>query len=501
VHLAITPRILSFLEFTLITVTVLTGPPGSGKSTQMMHETADEPAKYIWACPIIDLIVEQSPRLRELAPDASVMEIHGEAKLKGSVGKAIAGLPSLCAANEHVVALVTHEGLLDADPAAFAGWHVRIDETPNSIGSGVFKISRSVDLLRAHYALETIDMDGWSRVSPLVPEINWSHLKGDDFAAKLTNFHKLAGRKSGLFVNITNWDQARTQQVEWISVWTPAELAGCASVTFTGAGYFGSLTHKVTEVLYGDEVKFIRRPANNSVRSGQPKVRLHYFCDAHIGTTTFWSQSEGRWPLVKICDWLTDNVPNLGYWSGNEIVQVLFDHRVAGEAVKPKAAGLNRLRHHRSCAYLYSSKPVSADAPLMSLFGMTKQQIMEAREHEDIVQFVYRGAIRDPAYSGDYDVYLYHRDQAVAVADAMRGYGLHDIEIVAEPGAGLIGWMPAGQCAAQPKLNEAERKERKSKQNRDRQARFRRRRKLREFSSPPTIEQACRQRSDWNPRT
>lgn len=484
----------------MVTVTVLTGPPGSGKSTQMMHETADEPAKYIWASPIIDLISEQSPRMRELAKNATVMEIHGEAKLKGSVGKAIAGLPDLCAASEHVVTFVTHEGLLDADLAAFAGWHVRIDETPNSVGSGVLKISRSVDLLRANYALQATGMDGWSRVSPLFPEINWSHLKGDDFAAKLTNFHKLAGRKSGLFVNITDWDQARTQQVEWISIWTPVELAGCASVTFTGAGYFDSLTHKVTEVLYGDEVKFIRRPANNSVRSGQPKVRLHYFCDAHIGTTTLWSQSEGRWPLVKICDWLTNNVPDLGFWSGNETVQILFDHRVPGQAVKPKAAGLNRLRHHSSCAFIYSSKPVPADRPLKTLFGMTDAQITSAREVEDIVQFLFRGAIRDPAYSGDYDVYLYHRDQADAVADAMREYGLHGIDIVAEPGAGLIGWMPAGQCAAQPKLNEAERKERKSRQNRDRQANFRKRKKLREISGLPDSEQACRRRSNSNSR-
>ncbi|WP_206749931.1 hypothetical protein, partial [Salmonella enterica] len=42
-----------------------------------------------------------------------------------------------------------------------------------------------------------------------------------------------------------------------------------------------------------------------------------------------------------------------------------------------------------------------------TLTGITDAQIERAREEEDVLQFVMRGAIRKRDFGGDYDIYLY----------------------------------------------------------------------------------------------
>ena len=457
----------------MVNVEVLTGPPGSGKSTQMMQEVADNPGRYLWAAPIIDLIDEQVPRLREMAVNADVLALHSQAKIKGGVSRNIADLAQDYIDDRHVGAFITHEGLLSADAASFEGWHVRIDETPNAVSSGILQIQHSVDLFKANYRLEPMAGSEWSLVVPIDRSKNWSHLKQDDFAKSLANFHTLASGSRGVIIDLKEWEEARGRSgVEWLSIWTPAALSACASVTLTGAGYFKSLAYRVTEAAFSDQVHHTRTPAQNSVRTGQPRVRIHYFTHAHRGTTTLWGKSTGRACLVPVCDWLVGNLPELGYWSGNDVVQILFEHRVPGQMVKPKLAGLNSLRDYRSCAFIYSSKAVAADKPLKHVFNLTDADILAARETEDIIQFVFRGAIRNPAYDGPYDIYLYHLDQAESVEKAMIDYGFFNVEVVAIPDSPIME-MKVARAAPEATLDVAAKWETKKAQQRDRSQRYR----------------------------
>lgn len=457
----------------VVTVEVLTGPPGSGKSTQMMRGMADTPGRYLWAAPITDLIDEQVPRLRELASSADVLALHGKAKLRGSVGRNISELPAQYGAECHVGAFVTHEGMLGADLTAFAGWHVRIDETPNSIAAGILKIPHSVDLFKAHYTLEPMSGTDWSQVVPRNRAKNWAHFARDDIGKQLANFHALASGARGVIIGLNDWNDARDRSgVEWLSVWTPAELDACASVTLTGAGYFHSLAHRITSACLADQVQYVRTPALNSRRTGQPKVRIHYFTQAHRGTTSFWDKSQGRWCLVQVCEWLVKHVPDLGYWSGNEAPRHLLEHRVRGRIVAPKLAGLNALRDYKSCAFLYSSKAVAEDKPLKSVFGLSDDDIIAARETEDILQFAFRGAIRHPSYDGPYDIYLYHQAQADAVAAAMAGYGLFDVEVTPIIDSPIMNTLIEG-TATTASLNAAIKRETKREQDRVRAKRYR----------------------------
>jgi hypothetical protein len=128
----------------------------------------------------------------------------------------------------------------------------------------------------------------------------------------------------------------------------------------------------------------------------------------------------------------------IGYWSGNELVLDYFHGRLSGEKVSPKAEGTNNLMHHTSCAYIYSSKALLSDAPLINLFGLSREDIERAREIEDIIQFVCRGDLRNPNATGDYHIYLYSLDQAEALANYLTEHEFGMVELVPVEEAGLL---------------------------------------------------------------
>jgi hypothetical protein len=128
---------------------------------------------------------------------------------------------------------------------------------------------------------------------------------------------------------------------------------------------------------------------------------------------------------------------DIGYWSGNEVVSDYFYGWLSGQEVSPKAEGTNSLIHHRSCAFIYSSKALPSDEPLIGL-GLTREEIERAREIEDILQFVCRGDLRDPDSTADYHIYLYDLHQAETVADYIEQQGLGTVELVPVEEAGIL---------------------------------------------------------------
>ena len=101
--------------------------------------------------------------------------------------------------------------------------------------------------------------------------------------------------------------------------------------------------------------------------------------------------------------------------------------------------------HHKSCAFIYSSKALESDKPLIKVFGLSLEEIERAREIEDIIQFVFRGDLRNPDSTDDYYVYLYDRYQAEALAAYLTEHGLGTVELVPVEEAGLLDMSRPGR--------------------------------------------------------
>jgi hypothetical protein len=61
---------------------------------------------------------------------------------------------------------------------------------------------------------------------------------------------------------------------------------------------------------------------------------------------------------------------------------------------------------------------------LNELFDITADQVTRARETEDIYQFIYRGALRDPSFNGVYQVWLYESQQAEVLKSVLEADGV-----------------------------------------------------------------------------
>ena len=441
----------------VIKVEVLAGLPGCGKSYNMRQEAINNPGLYLFAYPSIELAGEQSLAF-EAETSIPVVEAHSEARGSGSVQSRLERHQAYFRANDidHAVVLMTHEGLMGADLSAFGDWHVRIDEAPSTIQSGVVKAPASADLLRRMIVIDPVGSHGWGQLRLLDRASSWPALANDDLFKPLAEMLKQASRRHGVFVDTVQWKDS----FGWCSIWPLRSVGPCKSVQIAGASYPISLGAIVAKRWEG--VTFI---PNVTVRAWtkQPTVRVHYFTQSHEGNTEFWRKRRGRGFIAKIADFLAAKEPSLGFWAANDVVELLLDHRLNGRPISPKAAGLNVYDDETSCALIYSSKPLEGDKPAKALFGITDDEILRAREEEDILQFVMRGAIRKRDFDGEYDIYLYSKRQAELVAQKLIASGIgNSVALVPEPGAGIMDANPQPMKAirdalAADKAAEAER--------------------------------------------
>lgn len=426
----------------MINIEVLTGPPGCGKSTVMRAEAIAQPGHYLFAYPTTKLIAEQAAAFRaEMSPGSLIIEAHSEMPGSIVVQKRLDAAQKQVAESgrRHVIILTTHASLMNRDMSGFAGWHFRIDEAPASIQNGVERSPVLRDFLGQHFSLDPVGDESWSQVNLTDPKAARSWREGDGLTKAQAELLNQASQASRLFVDVRSWAEKTFQ---WVSVWSPHVLEGlAASVKIAGASYLTSIGALVSRTRVNFAERVISMP-----RRGMPTIRVHYFTQGHEGSTALWKTSRGRSFIVKLCDYLVANEPNLGFWSANDVVANLLEHRVPGEKIDPKVAGQNEYRDLTRCAFIYSARQTPDDAPLKALFGITDEEIQIARQDEDVLQFVMRGAVRMGDYAGPYDIYLYSRSQAERLEAQLVGSGVGTVELVPVEAAGFMyATRPSGQ--------------------------------------------------------
>ena len=110
----------------LVRVEVLVGPPGCGKTNELLAEMAGVAGRYVFALPTTELIEE---KLRDLHREAAksgtepvIRAIHSKVvgRAPMGVGREIAEAVEEYSGLPHVVLVVTHEGLMATDFACAA---------------------------------------------------------------------------------------------------------------------------------------------------------------------------------------------------------------------------------------------------------------------------------------------------------------------------------------------------------------------------------------------
>lgn len=419
-------------------IKVLTGPPGCGKSHRLRKEALAVPGLYLFLLPSIALIEEQAQAFRKAQPSLPVFTIHGEAKPQRKIDRQIEEALTTIrdAGHKHAVVLMTHVSMMAEDLSGFTGWHARIDEAPNSISSGKVSVKGAEPLFQSLFTLEDFGHQNWRVLKPSGPRPSYHATNNNPALAPFEELIRLSYRPTGVFVDARSFTGLK-RKMGWWSIWTPADLESFASIEVAGASYDTSLGAKVLKHWFGGKVRLTPETITMD-RSGIPSIRVHYFTESHRPSTRLWEESEGRRRLKAVADWLGAHAPQIEFWSGNSEVRKLLDWRVTGEAIKPRVAGLNEWQDAKACALIYSSRRTNDDAPLLDVFPLTDNDIRTAREDEDILQFVTRGAIRKPDYDGSYDIYLYSKEQAERLEKRLADSAVGTVELVALDEAGIM---------------------------------------------------------------
>jgi hypothetical protein len=403
-------------------ITVHSGPPGCGKTQKLISRSILNQGRYLFACPRIDLIEERERDLKRMmtvsGTSPTLVVIHGQKGRRAPVHQQIVEAVERHRDDDHVIVLITHEGMMNADLDGCAGWHILIDEVPAAVVSDKLSAEAAAVYLQQNYDLVATQNAGWSKLVVREGAPDSKSIHRDSLLGKLVVLDRRARTQHGVYVNVQDWADLRERgrTLEWWSAWTPLQLHAFESVTIAGASFHESVLAKVMEALHPGMVQVNDIPVVGRAREAR-RVLIHYFTRSHRGSTTFWAD-KGRGSLVSICRWL--ETLRLGYWSGNKVVTDYLFGRLTGQMVQPKTEGTNSLIHHNSCAFIYSGKALPADQPLMTLLGISREDIERAREIEDIIQFVGRGDLRNPASTEDYFIYLYDLHQAEALARYIR---------------------------------------------------------------------------------
>ncbi len=375
-----------------------------------------------------------------------IESIHSDqADKRGKVGRRIEDALRDHSSSEHSVVIITHEGLLGVDPTLLEGWGIAVDEVPEGgVLSDVFKAGNGWRTLADLYRLIPVSENSrWHLVVPRddveLPTI------GEvihDTAKALVPFHKAALSKTrAVYVDVADWKDARgtKKKVKWYSCWTPQGLAeNASSVTFAGAGVLNSVMYHAAQQAPSGPIPFeVIDTSAQKPRTSAPTVMIYYYT-RHLGATTWWETDEGSRCLVAVSRHL-EAIGFDGYWSGNDVIRPYLRHRFPGPECQPKVAGTNSLRHHARCAYFYSNKAQMGDDAVLETLGLARDDIRRAREDEDIIQFVFRGALRNGDFSCIYDIHLYSEDQAERLKSYLISSGItDDMRLVAVEEAGIM---------------------------------------------------------------
>jgi hypothetical protein len=392
----------------------------AGKTEFACHLMASTPGQYLLAVDRREVIEARIARIDQKAAEAGTYPVIRPifSKSEGrfvdgtdNVRRRIREQPTTDHETPHVIVICTHEGLLTSDPSTYQGWTLIIDETPNLWTFREVQTQFTWPLYERFFRLRPIG-EGLAEVeirrdAPTVEACKRDAALSSEFCDTLRRW-----QSSRPVVNLTSWEQAGDgRQWWWSSVWKPEKLSAFEDVMILANSFEETITYKLLKVAGVELVPF----AIQDDRVWQPRnLLVRYFADSHQAGSGFWTNKNdpgGAEALTKTFDWIRANSqPTNHYYSAN--LGVLKALTLPGEKLQPKVCGSDAYKHLTCASFIYTAKPSTAEEQAFGMYGITRDEVIRARQNEDLVQFLWRSWLRVPDDTRDGEFRVYDREQA-----------------------------------------------------------------------------------------
>jgi hypothetical protein len=401
----------------------------AGKTEYACNLIASQPGKYLLAVDRREVIDTRIARINEKATAYDTYPVFrpiyspDEGRFEnGVIGvrRALREQPTKDNDTPHVVVICTHEALTSSDLSTYEGWTLIIDESPNLWSFGEMACPASWIMLEHFFGLEPLG-DGWSKVTikrdaPSPVECDQDSVISDEFVAIYRRWES-----NRPVVKLESWqDAADGRTFSWHSVWDASKLTPFRRVLILANCFDDSITYKLLSHADCKLVPF----AISDNRVWLPRtIRIRYFAQQHRAGTGFWTNKgdpSGALALSKAGTWTWDNTdPENHIWSCNLKATL----NLPGQKLRPKVSGADEYKQFSCATFLYSAKPTRAEEEAFAQFGISRADVIRARESEDLVQFLGRTCWRIPDDTREIDFRVYDYWQALFLRDFIQNSG------------------------------------------------------------------------------
>lgn len=391
---------------------------GAGKTywfAQSLSTGGDNCGKFVlYAAPTVKLLKQTHAELAKHNL-VDVELIHADNAASDETRNTAGRLNAALVNKKNLIVLTTHKTLQTIERSRFAKWELVVDEAIDVINVETIEYHHdTVEVLNNYITVnepsETLSEYEYHRPeNHLVDDINGKVIKALDIAS---DYDQRFITAKGLLEKNTKGNRS----LEIICFNNPERFSECNSVLFMG----NELDHTLMFKAYAkaeDPVVWTPKPVNNlrpRLYSFSDRVNVHYVSDKRI--TGKWLGDDPN-VLVEMARVINNHINGQEFiWTTNTKHVNRLSPLMDGEFLSPQAQGLNNFSKLTNAVWLASMKPASHEATLITrVFNISYDEIVRAREHEVLFQFINRINIRDFKSSSKVNIYVADKEQALSI--------------------------------------------------------------------------------------
>lgn len=402
-------------------IQVDTSPVGVGKTQRAIELMVGIPTRYVYACEKVEMMQEIASRILAASTSATslpvIVMIHRGNHSIANVGRQIADLPGESAAHDHVIALITHEGMMASEFVGFEGWTLIVDEVPSMIAMHPYRTPTDLAFFETNYVLTPASDDPderWSLVTltDAGKALDLGALSKCEGHSYLHQFHRRCrDPRMGPVVNLRSWEEMTEKRREWVwwSLFQPSQIASFSNILFLGNGFTKSVSFSLFdngEIEWNEVYNLGNRPLRHR------NARVVYYSDRPTSLSYLASEA-GQDDLGKIAAHVAASTVEPMFWSANDRTKAAVERHLDPSAYRtPRQAGTSALMAYHCAAIFYAAKPSREIEQAIRGLGSNADQWVATNEYETILQFLTRTSVRDVSSTADVTLHVFNRDQA-----------------------------------------------------------------------------------------
>ncbi|MDX6042816.1 hypothetical protein [Scandinavium lactucae] len=142
------------------------------------------------------------------------------------------------------------------------------------------------------------------------------------------------------------------------------------------------------------------------------RLKVYYFSKNNRFTRTYRDANPDA--LKQVVEYINTNVKEQFYYTTNNSIGKVLN----GEHIKPNSRGMNKYQEYTTAVWLASQKPSPVESRLCEMmFNITREEILQNREFENIYQFANRSNLRDYESIKEVVIYVFDEEQARSLTD------------------------------------------------------------------------------------